>query len=176
MNEMKILENNSDCKNYDSIAEDYVLNLLKIHGHNFVMKANSIVNPDWDLVEFVKPSAKDHVDCYYPHYYQVKGHDWKSKSHVINADFDKLVADKIVEYLFIVIFNKVAEPEVYRFKISEDLKEKKPKTKNVFDEDGHIVYSMNNEKRKDKKRTISLDCFYNEKNKKYRNNYFNKWD
>lgn len=50
MNEMKILENNSDCKNYDSIAEDYVLNLLKIHGHNFVMKANSIVNPDWDLV------------------------------------------------------------------------------------------------------------------------------
>ena len=84
MNEMKILENNSDCKNYDSIAEDYVLNLLKIHGHNFVMKANSIVNPDWDLVEFVKPSAKDHVDCYYPHYYQVKGHDWKLMQTLIN--------------------------------------------------------------------------------------------
>ena len=175
MNE-KTEEVNKNNDKYDVIAEDLVLNLLKSHGHEFVMKANSSVNPDWDLVKFKQSETNKELDFFERHLYQVKGHNFSASSHTINADFSKLIADGNVEFLFLVIFKDEGEPEVYRFRLKDEVKEK-GEGKELFDSNGCILYSKEGKKsRKNKKRTITLNCFYNKKYEVYRNQHLNKGD
>ena len=161
---------------YDALAEELVLNMLHIHGHQFAMRATSSTNPNWDIVEFVKePNG-----TYQPHYYQVKGHNWNnsSGSHTINANFPKLKNEGKVEYLFLVIFNheSESEPEIYRFKMDTEINEKgEGVPSELFDGKGGLLFSKDNPNRKDGKRTITLNAFYNGENEKAREDHRNKW-
>lgn len=143
-------------RNYDSLAEELVILKERING-NYVVKALSSNQKDWDLICFTLEDEK----TYKANYLQVKSVNWDSDSKAINAKFKDIIKRKAFDYLYICIFNLGNSEVVYKIPIDK-IKEKSS-GEALINKNGEIFFSELNDDRKDKdKQTISLKKLENE--------------